>query len=221
MTVTAFYPDKDTESTSVDGMGISADNNQTWATKRGEAGTTANDSGDLMHVRTECTYNAPEWRNWSRVIVLFDISSLAGATVSAVSLGLVSSGKDDDYTDGIAIVSSAPASNTAIVGGDYDSLGTTRYATDITIANINSDSATYNVWTLNSTGIAAVDGASGGIVKLGMRTTFDNDDNEPDPVAGHKSLLTIHSAEESQEGEKRPTLTVTSIVAFTPRAIMF
>ena len=222
MTVTAFYPDKHPESTSVDGDAHSADTTvATWALKRDEAGSSGSGSGITMRVLMKCAYSEANWRNFTRAILLFDISSLGGATVTAVTFGVVAFGKDDDFTDGIAVVSSAPASNTDVVAGDYDSLGTTRYATDITIANIVVDDSTYSTWTFNSTGIAAVDGASGGIVKLGMRAGYDASDNEPTKVTNSQSFVEMHTADESAAGEKRPTLTVTSVVAFTPRAIMF
>ena len=221
MTVTAFYPDKNPESTSVDGNAHSADTTvATWAIKRDEAGSSANDSGTTMRVLMKCASGEANWRNFTRVIVLFDISSLGGATVSAVTFGVWANDKDDDFTDGIAVVSSAPASNTDVVA-DFDSLGTTRYATDITIANITGDDSAYSTWTFNATGVSAVDGASGGIVKLGMRTTFDNDDNEPTKETNSQSFVQMHTSDESAAGEKRPVLTVTSVVAFTPRAIMF
>ena len=222
MTVTAFYPDKHPESTSVDGAAHSADTTvATWALKRDEAGSSGSGSGITMRVLMKCAYSEANWRNFTRAILLFDISSLGGATVTAVTFGVVAFGKDDDFTDGIAVVSSAPASNTDVVAGDYDSLGTTRYATDITIANITNDDSTYSTWTFSATGVSAVDGASGGIVKLGMRTTFDYEDSEPSKAGNFRSFVQMHTADESDSGEKRPTLTVTHVTAFTPRAIMF
>lgn len=221
MTVTAFYPDKNPESTSVDGITYSADTNAaSWANKRDEAGTSAS-SSSVTFALLLARYTGA-WRNISRPIFVFDISSLAGETVTAVSFGVMATVKNDDYTDGAAIVSAAPASNTNIVAGDFDSLGTTRYATDITIANIAVDGS-YSTWTFDSTGIAAVDGASGGIVKLGMRTTFDASNSEPSDPGGTSTdtSFTMHTADESDAGEKRPTLTVTHVAAFTPRAIMF
>jgi hypothetical protein len=222
MTHTTFYPDKNPESTSVDGNAECADSDGTWAAKRGEAGSSANDSGATMGVLMGLSsVGSDAWRNIRRVIVLFNISSLGGDTVSAVTFGVVANDKDDDFTDGIAVVSSAPASNTALAAGDYDSLGTTRYATDITIANITNDDSTYSTWTFSATGVSAVDGASGGIVKLGMRTTFDYEDSEPSKAGNFRSFVQMHTADESDSGEKRPTLTVTHVTAFTPRAIMF
>ena len=221
MTVTAFYSDKHPESTSVDGDAECADSNGTWANKRGEDGSAAGDSGVTMGVLIKCAYADPEWRNIRRPILLFDISSLGGATVTAVTFGVFANDKDDDFTDGVAVVSSDPASNDDLVAGDFDSLGTTRYATDITIANITGDDSAYTTWTFNATGVSAVDGATDGIVKLGMLTTFDLDDNEPTKSNNAQSFVQMHTADESEGTEKRPVLTVTSVVAFTPRAIMF
>jgi hypothetical protein len=92
-------------------------------------------------------------------------------------------------------VSSSPASNTAIVAGDYDSLGTTDYG-NIEADALTTDSTTYNDITLNSDGRAAIDRS--GITKFGWRHDGDRSNTEPGSLSGFVSAtILLRSADES------------------------
>ena len=74
----------------------------------------------------------------------------------------------------LALVSSAPASNTAIVIADYAiaNWGSVRFATDILLTTFSATSA-YHDFALNSSGIANI--SKTGISKFGIRASSDID----------------------------------------------
>lgn len=123
-------------------------------------------------------YVSDRWSDLWRSIFLFDTSSLSGATVSSADFKLyINSANDTTIEDNqtVALVSSLPASNSNIANGDYDSLGTTRFATDIGVDLLTG--AAYNTFSLNATGIVAID--TSGISKFGLRLGCDADGASP------------------------------------------
>lgn len=67
-------------------------------------------------------------------------------------------GKDDNDSDSISVVASTQASNTGLVGDDYDNVGTTKFVTDVTIGAITTAAApgSANSFQLNASGIANI-----------------------------------------------------------------
>lgn len=181
------YPDAHTETNTVDGWvrqnyadGAAPD----WATIRAAAGVDAGDSATSGNI-VEFQHNSTgvNWVNLTRSIFLFDTSSLgAGATISAAVMSIASLQRSNSAgTPDINIYSSNPASNTALVGGDFDSLGTTKFCdTAITYANWTPVD-TYHDWTFNADGRAAISKTS--ITKLGAKD-YTHDASNSDPGSG-------------------------------------
>jgi hypothetical protein len=214
------YPDGHPESTSCDGATRVDGSGAAWSTARALSNGTADSPSDATAGMGYSNGSTNQWK-FRRMFYLFDTSAIgAGATVTAATLSLVYVNKSDDNTDAFAVCGSAtPASNTDIDVADFDQLGTTKFSDEITIDNINADSSTYNVFTLNAAGIAVVDVS--GITKLGMRAKHDLENNEPSWGDPASSVCNTAMAEETLSGDKRPKLTVTYTPAFTPRVIVF
>jgi len=181
-TTSTFYP-------SLDGM-ITADpaSRVTWSTLitglEGDARTSPDTAGTTMRVFIRKLENdADPWGNLTRCVVLFDTSALgdtdtiSSATFSlyAQSKTLVGGGLTPAVT--VAIVSSNPASTSALVAADYaDELyGTTDFATRLAYASVST--VAYNDFTLNASGIANI--SKTGISKFGLRVGADVDNSEP------------------------------------------
>jgi len=165
------YPDAHTETNTVDGVVIHAQNLMTWANLVAAAGNYfIDDSTTAYWCEARAGSNNNTWQQITRGILLFKTSDLtADAVISAATLSIYGDAgnlKNDPFsaTPDINIYSSAPASDTALANGDYDSLGSTAFATAITYANW---AANYNVFTFNATGIAAI--SKTGISKFGTR----------------------------------------------------
>lgn len=168
-TTSTFYPDPDPENTSVDGAVyhvVSAGN--TWATIRDGAGTNA-DPGDNVNpfIRIRSHTDSNKWVDIFRSIFLFDASAIGDTdTIDSAILSVYSTGKADggSWTPNINVYSSAPASNTNLVAGDFGSLGTTAFSTVITYAGWADG---YNAFTLNASGLAAISKTV--VSKFGLR----------------------------------------------------
>ncbi len=210
MAVLTVYPDAHPESTSVDGNAARfVGGGEAWATIRSSAGTEKNDFATVHATQLRCDGNTDKYDFHSRLILLFDTSSLgAGATIDAATFEIVVDSKTDDFTDSISLVTSTPASNTAIENADYGQLGTTKQAADVTVASITADDATYNAWTLNATGEGNISLTS--ITKFGMRCTIDNDDTEPTWSAGDQTFVQSRTADHT--GDLAPKL----VIVYTP-----
>ena len=175
MPETTFYPDVNPESTSVDG-GVGENHSHpealTWTEITGGVGNEAVDDENISEVGFCSAYtaeNQDKWLDLYRAIFLFDTSSIPDdAEIISAIFSLYGESKVDDLNvlPNINIYSSNPAINTALVSGDFDSLGSTPFCdTPITYANWSITG--YNDFTLNASGIAAI--SKTGITKFGVR----------------------------------------------------
>lgn len=215
-TTTTVYPDPDPETTTVDGpvyQEYSAASGQSWATIRGAAGSGASDNGVTMSISISGDSVLNQWVLLRRGIALFDTSSLGDTdTISAAVLSFKSYGKSDPLgsTPDATIVSSAPASDTALAAGDYDSLGTTEFASRITYASWSGSG--YNDFTLNASGISAI--SKTGVSKFGLINGNHDLDNSSPTWAWNSSDLDIYSVDHSGT-TNGPKLVVTHAGAAT------
>lgn len=208
-TTTTVYPDAHTESTSVDG-GVSeiislGSNNTSWSTLQSGSGTNASDNDATItsgtgdgSVSIRCDTSSDWWARLERAIVLFDTSSIDdGDTLDSATLSVYGTFKNDDLSASptLNVFSSAPASNTALVAGDFDSLGTTEYSSDITYASYSTSG--YNDFTLNASGEAAVDFT--GVSKFGLReSTYDAPNSSPThPGSSQTATFSFRGAEQT------------------------
>ena len=76
---------------------------------------------------------------------------------------------DNDGDDYIAVVSSNPTSNTSAAVGDFSLFGTTAYSNTIDLSSMST--GVYVDWTINATGLAAIN--TSGITKFGFREGHD------------------------------------------------
>lgn len=191
-----FYPDAHPETSSVDGeLYHSVAAGASWATLRDGAGTYAVPTATLGYVGMTSDDETDKWANIERCVFLFDTSSLAGRTVISATLSIRGYSKADGLscTPDINIYSSNPASNTNLVAGDYDSLGTAAFCdTAITYTGFNTSG--YNDFVLNASGLAAIN--TSGISKFGARNTnYDVANSAPSWAASKSSRFRMCYAE--------------------------
>lgn len=183
-TTSTFYPNASPESTSVDGRAEESTATSSWATLIGGAGDGADDSAAQENV-VIWGDNGTSYTKLTRAAYLFDTSAIPDTdTISAATMSV------QIYAKAIAgtptptynVYASNPASNTAVVAGDFDSFGSTAYSdAPVTYASISI--VVFTNWALNATGIAAIDKA--GITKLAVReATYDVAASAPTKVNG-------------------------------------
>lgn len=164
-TLTA-YPDPDVETVSVDGYVLNIQLLAVgWASVRSAAtGTDFADNGTSSFL-SRCLNNDTEY-SIRRTFFLFDTSSLtAAANVSAAVLSIYVTAVSASSAYNTRLVTTTPASNTALAIEDYDQVGSTAQATDVASGSVTTSA--YNDWTLNATGLSNVSKTS--ITKFGFR----------------------------------------------------
>lgn len=201
-TTTTFYPDPHTETTTVDGNVLYNSDPSTWATMIGAASgnsaisdSTGNGGEDTMAGFFAST-TSNRWRINYRGFFLFNTASIGSDTVDSGTFSgkQVASSNTDNYSQSVALVASAPASNTDLVTGDYDSLGSTRFCdTDIGMGGMSTN--TYQNFALNSSGLTAV--STSGVTKLGTRASGDLNNTEPTWTSNGRSFVNWVNAESS------------------------
>ena len=215
MPTTQFYPDADTESTSVDGEAdrdLSGGSDSTWSDVRDGTGTGSDDSNSTLQASVEAgDPDSDTWRAIFRGILLFDTSSIgSGATIDSATLYLNLQTTTNDFGGGLDVVGSTPGSNTLLTSTDYGQVGTTQYATRVNISSLTTGA--YNSFALNATGLANIDPT--GITKLGLRISWDTDDSPPTWIDLGLDLVMVWSADRVNTPDQRPYLEVT----YTPPA---
>ena len=169
-TTSFFYPDA-VPSTSLDGSVFDVDTvgGTNWATLVASAGTNAEENDNVaVYIRSGTT--SGKWRTIFRYILLFDTSTLPDTdTIASATLSVAGGAKEDgnSITPNINVYSSAPASNTTLAAGDFDSLGSTAFSTAITYASFDVSGTVYNNFPLNASGLAAI--SATGVSKYGLR----------------------------------------------------
>lgn len=135
----------------------------------------------------------------------------AGATISAATFSLYCVSKTDGYTSSlgsIGLVQFTPATPATPVNSDYANFGTTRWATDLTIAGLATSS--YNAFTLNATGLAALQTAVTGSTNfiIGTRLAYDIDNSAPTWVSGANARQ-VTGMVANADSAKRPKMDIT------------
>lgn len=216
-----FYPDANPESTSVDGyVQYYLSTGATWATMHDDTGgTQVNSDGTTFGVFIQA-HGSTNWTYLKRSYALFDTSAIPdGVTISSATLSIKGTAKADaeGWAPTLNIYSGVPASDTNLVAADYNKaqFGTTAYCdTAITYAGFNT--AAYNDFVLNATGIAAIDKA--GITKIGIRNVnYDVADTAPSWVA--TAYFTLYAATADTAGTASdPKLVVATLILVEPPA---
>lgn len=194
MTVTTVYPDPHTETTTVDGY-IACDARTgvltTWGLVRNASSATNDDGlgGAFPSIASETAwygglamyYYDPNGRRLIvRTFFLFDTSAIAdGDTIDSATLDWYTQNKDtgcDNTTYRyFNIYASTPASNTDLVAGDYDQVGSTKWSSDIGYTSITSGG--YTSVALNATGLSNI--SKTGVSKFSFRGGHDYDNVQP------------------------------------------
>lgn len=206
--ISTTTPDADPESTTVDGTVYRDDS--TWSATRNTAtGDGASDSGTKASPLSN--ENTGTYRI-DRAFFLFDISSIpSNISVSQTEFKFAcgsNTNTDNDGDDFIRISSSTPASDTGLATGDYDAVGTTAFAPDIDIGDLNDGSSSLdNKFTFNSTGNTYIEDQASDdqIVELGIREGHDVIDDSI--CEGCYNEANIYSAD--QGGNVVPSLVIT------------
>jgi|2_EtaG_2_1085320.scaffolds.fasta_scaffold24003_2 hypothetical protein len=208
-----FNPDAGTGggNTTVDGWVQYNDTEVAWTTALDHAGSGANDTAVTAvttQVRSGTTSN--KFTKNYRGIYTFDTSALPDdVTITGVVFSLLGQAQADGLSIsgnlGTNIYSAAPASDNALVAGDYDSLGTTAYC-DTEVAYGDFGAEAWDDWIFNATGIAAV--SKTGITKIGTRSPYyDIARNVPSWTSEAQSYIQYYTADTG--GGKEPKLVVT------------
>ena len=204
MATTTFFPDPDPESTSVDGRAYHYDAaGITWAAIRGGAGIGAQSSNAAFKIAGVYADTVTDrYDEIDRYIGLFDTSAITDSdTIDSATLSLKPT-TTTPITDelggshGYALVASNPASDTNLVSGDFTTLGSTRFASDVALSSMSAD--TYFDFTLNASGLAAI--TTTGVSKFGVRVDIDLDNSEPTWASDEEITVRCYIANQTGTG---------------------
>lgn len=191
-TLTA-YP-AEGENSPVDGFVGRTSGGESFNDLRSNAGTLADATdiwGPIASLKGGTVLD--EFTRIDRGIFLFDTSPIEDdATINSATLSFYGDYKENslglsDAEAGLALVSASPAADNTLANADYQSLGSTRYASDIAYSSFTV--AAYNDFPLNAAGLAAI--SKTGLSRFGTRQAIDLDGGTPSWVSGAISELWI------------------------------
>lgn len=214
MTVNIFYPSNDGETQEFNfgaGSGVSLD------TLRGGPGTHFQNGNSVMRVGLNAGVSNL-FGILQRSIVLFNTTSLAGTILSGV-LRLVPWAVAGPVTGlgdtSVEIVSSNPASDSAIAASDFTTLGSVSFGS-LDISDMAGD--VDQDFVLNAAGLAAL--APGAITKLGMILGWDLNASFTGAYVDNEVTRVYFHASEEAGSTKDPKLTITTLDTFKPRTVV-
>lgn len=198
------YPGSTGAGNPVDGKIFRGGVNEAFSTIRAGAGTGTDTTNARVGIFADTT--SEQYTQLERYLACFDTSSITdGATISSAVFSIYGFIKNEGLTgQSIGIVSSNPASTSSLSSSDYSTLGTTRFASDVALATINT--AGYEDFSLNATGIATI--SDTGITKLGVKISCDIDNSAPTWVSGANARWNFYQASRAGTSED-PKLVVT------------
>ncbi len=217
MATLIVYPDANPESNSVDGRVNQSDSGASWASLRAGAGTGASDiDSPTWFADINGIEDPNEYGDLYRSIFLYYTAALtAAATITAAVKSVCGTAKTTTAgkSPTLNVYSSAPASNTALAAGDFDSLGTTPFCdTAITYAAFDIGGTIYNNWALNPAGRAAVSKTITP-TKLALReATYDVANVDPGLNNSNNSVSFSGKFAETAGTTADPKLTITYTV---------
>lgn len=185
-----YLPDPGTGSTTCDGH-MSATSVISWADVR--AATVGTPAASSTTGSSESRDQTTAW-DMKRFHNGYAVDETGTVTASTLTLSIIDGddGSGDNYT---ALVQSSPADDNTLAVGDYDGFGATEWSDQVSIASAISSlpSAADRVWTLNSTGLAAIPVGSPGIFNIGMRVS--DDINNSAPGTGVRDRVSVATAD--------------------------
>lgn len=190
-TTDTFLPDASPETNSMDAnlATTSGGAGASFATIRGQTGVQGTStSGTSNEVYLQATSTSNQYNELDRSIIFFYTGPTIPSTdtISSATLTLTGKGsKSSALGESVAITGNTQASATTITNGSFDiaNFGSSDYANRIIISSGWSTSAG-NVFTLNSTGIAAIQKGGTGVTKFAMRLSGDVDNSAPTWTSG-------------------------------------
>ena len=215
-TLTAF-PFSGTGTAPMDGLPQREAVDQTFANIRGGAGTAfsnaaANNMGGLDGSTTTDQFSA-----MYRVIVGFDTSSIGDTdTIDIATLSVAGNGNANNTGLGDTnndITTATPTDGANLAAGDFAvaQYGSTRLATGTAISAFVITAGTYNNWTLNADGRAAINKT--GFTYLAFRTAWDVDNSFTGTWASSGRTLSVMRYAETADTTSDPKLVVEYSVA--------
>lgn len=185
----------DTYYSSMDGYVQKTGAGSTWASFHdASAGTAANTSSSFMSDVITASSTTDTWSGIKRCFILFDTAAIDDAdTIDSATLSLYPYSIYNGLSESISIVGSTPASETALVTGDFDQLGTTRYASDIEVSSLTNNA--YNDFLLNATGESNINLT--GKTKFGAALGGDTDDSPPTWISNEETSVHFRTVEQS------------------------
>lgn len=128
---------------------------QTWSQVRDGAGTAGYPSVVVNRIWSNTGSSSPYWYQIQRTVMLFDTSSLTASAV--ISTAVLSIYGQNNYSGlgsvAVQMISCTPASDSNLVAGDYNTMGSTTFGN---IAAGSFSTSAYNDVTLNASGISNI-----------------------------------------------------------------
>ncbi len=168
-TTSTFYPDAGSGSVTVDGRVYSI-TSANWATIRSQIpgdGATTTETIESFGIT-----GTTSWDQFIRLIFTLDTSILSTDIINSAIFSLYVTAIPAN-PETFSLVGSTPAVNNNLAVGDYNQLQSIKFATDVPLNIVSS----YNDWTLNTTGISAINKT--GVTAFGVLSSEDNDNTEP------------------------------------------
>jgi hypothetical protein len=216
------YPDGNPETNTVDGGTSYQGDVADWSTIVGYDGNGSQDStADFTCLGFITVNGSNNWRFLYRSLYLFNTAALTGdVIVTAAIMSIYGTLKLDQGSTGYGsnVYASNPASNIAIANGDHDTLGATQFASTISYASLSSTG--YNDFTINATGLAAINKT--GVTKFGLReAVYDATGTNPGSIGSDKYQIFNCKFAEAGEGYKpKLVVTYTLPITFIPTSSM-
>ena len=152
-------------------------------------------SAQIAGVRVSMVLNSPLDKAdfFNRSIFVFTHSISPPVHIESVVFSVWVTNKNDGLSTSVSLVAATPASDSALANTDFSTLGSTRFASDVSISSITTGQ--YTDFTLNASGLSAIQTAINGSskIRLGLRLAIDLDNAYVEDTGGNSDITLYYS----------------------------
>lgn len=208
LTVSTFYPDSGTGSTTVDGYVGRTGVNETFSNIIGGAGTSNNNTATKFYCQLNSSATTDQYQENQRPMMTYDTSAIDTDDIDSAVLSLYGGGKLNQLGDpDFHIAGATPASDNILISADYSQVQTTSFGSN-TYASISSSA--YNDFTLNASGESNINKT--GISKFSVQMSWDITATPPTWSSDVLTYSSFYSADQTGTAQD-PKLVVTHTVS--------
>lgn len=196
MSTSTFTSQTSPASTNGDGIAFRTSVADTFADLQSGAGT-GSSNGATLEPYLESNGTSNKWNEIDRAFMNFNTGPTipSNAIIDSAKLTLFCSAKSDKFSQSVGVTGATPASKSTLVNADYAQVQGIDFITRVTLTALTTGGTAD--YTLNASGIAAIQKGGSAITSMAIRLSSDIDGIAPTWAISTNANAQFHAASQT------------------------